>query len=138
MKNTDKEKCIISYLNWKFKQGVTEYLPCYTSPAVQDDFSKIIRKILEKKESSNKDIEIVKVLAPLTDSHNARYEYGKTSLSKAASRGHTEIVNILAPFSYNPNAPDNDGSNASKNMDILLFVRQHLGGIPKLSKSWPI
>ena len=59
-------------------------------------------------------------------------------LSKAASRGHTEIVNILAPFSYNPNAPDNDGSNASKNMDILLFVRQHLGGIPKLSKSWPI
>ena len=138
MKNTDKEKYIISYLNWKFKQGVTEYLPCYTSPAVQDDFSKIIRKILEKKESSNKDIEIVKVLTPLTDSHNARYEYGKTSLSKAASRGHTEIVNILAPFSYNPNAPDNDGSNASKNMDILLFVRQHLGGIPKLSKSWPI
>ena len=61
VKNTKKEKYIISYLNWKFKQGVVEYLPCYTSPAVQCNFRMRIRKICKKKESCDKDTEIVKI-----------------------------------------------------------------------------
>ena len=45
--------------------------------------------------------EIVKILAPLTNSPIAPNKYGFTPISAAAQRGHTEIVKILAP--------DNDG-----------------------------
>ena len=53
--------------------------------------------------------EIVKILAPLTNSPIAPNKYGFTPISAAAQRGHTEIVKILAPLTDNPNAPDNDG-----------------------------
>ena len=46
-------------------------LPCYTSPSVQDDFWKKILESSEKNvESSDKDLEIVQTLAPLTDNPN--------------------------------------------------------------------
>ena len=46
-------------------------LPCYTSPSVQDDFWKKILERCEKNvESSVKDLEIVQILAPLTDNPN--------------------------------------------------------------------
>ena len=46
-------------------------LPCYTSPSVQDDFWKKILESCEKNvESSDKDLEIVQTLAPLTDNPN--------------------------------------------------------------------
>ena len=46
-------------------------LPCYTSPSVQDDFWKKILESCEKNvESSDKDLEIVQILAPLTDNPN--------------------------------------------------------------------
>ena len=41
--NSDKGIAIISYLQWNFKKNVVNF-PCYTSPAVQDEFRK---KILE-------------------------------------------------------------------------------------------
>ena len=109
VKNTDREKYVISYLKWNLKKGAVEFLPCYTSPAVQDDFRKTIRKICKKKELCDEDTEIVKIYAHLTDSPNAPNKDGVTSIHVAACRGHTEIINILAPFAYNPNAPDNDG-----------------------------
>ena len=109
VKNTDKEKYVISYLKWNLKKGAIEFLPCYTSPAVQDDLRNTIRKICKKKESCDEDTEIVKILAHLTDSPNAPNKNGHTSIHVAASIGHTEIINILAPLAYNPNAPDKDG-----------------------------
>ena len=113
VKNTDKEIYIISYLNWKFKQGVVEYLPCYTSPAVQDDFRKKIGEIYKKwkknQKSSDGDMEIVKILAPLTDSPNAPNKYGRTPIYNAAKYGYTEIVKFLAPLTDNPNTPNNAG-----------------------------
>ena len=51
--------------------------------------------------------EIVKILAPLTDSPNAPNNTGKTPIYWAALKGHEEIVKILAPFTGNPNAPNN-------------------------------
>ena len=67
VKNTDKEIYIISYLKWSSKKEALVDLPCYTNPAIQDDFRKRIREICEKWESSDEDTEIVKILAPLTD-----------------------------------------------------------------------
>ena len=102
-KNTDKEKAIICYLQWNLKKEVLD-VPCYSSPTVQDEFkekikARITRSNFFKAEVvSDEDIEIVKILAPLTDNLNAPDEYGRTPIQMAAIRGHTEIVRILAPF----------------------------------------
>ena len=44
------------------------------------------------REFCDKDSEIVKILAPLTNNPNAPDEYGKTPIYWAARNGHTEIV----------------------------------------------
>ena len=52
--NSDKGIAIISYLQWNLKKEALVDLPCYSSPAVQDDFRKEIwescRKILQNQE----------------------------------------------------------------------------------------
>lgn len=111
--NSDKENLIISYLQWNLMKEAVD-LPCYSSPAVQDDFRNKIWDNCEKlkEESSDEDIELVKILAPLTDSPNTPNEdvgEGWTPIHLAAYEGHTEIVKILAPLTDNPNAPDEYG-----------------------------
>jgi len=81
-----------------------------TSPDVQDDFKKKIMVVCKKQKSSEEDIEIVKILAPLTDNPNAPDKDGETPIYWAAINGHTEIVKILAPLTDNPNAPDEYGA----------------------------
>ena len=48
VKNSDKGIAIISYLKWNLKKEATVDLPCYTSPAVQDDFRRKIRESCKK------------------------------------------------------------------------------------------
>ena len=65
VKNAKKEKAISAYLQWNLKKRRKDF-PCYSSPAVQDDFRKRIMKICEKCwQLSDEDMEIVKFLAPL-------------------------------------------------------------------------
>ena len=109
VKNTDKGIAIISYLKWNFKKDVMVDLPCYSSPAVQDEFRMKILEICKKQDSSDEDAEIVKIFAPLTDNPNAPNNNGYTPIIWAACNGHTEIVTILAPFTDNPNAANEHG-----------------------------
>ena len=105
-KNSENGIAIISYLQWSLKKEASIDLPCYTRPEVQDDFRKKIfetsvqddfrKKILESSRMSN--LEIVKIIAPLTDNPNAPDEYRNTPIFWAAFYGNTEIVKILAPF----------------------------------------
>ena len=46
----------------------------------------------------NGNAEIVKILAPLTNNPNAPNKVGKTPISWAEFRGHTEIIEILTTF----------------------------------------
>ena len=46
---------------------------------------------------SDKDMEIIKIRAPLIDNSNAHI-YGNTPIYWAAYYGHTEIVKILSPL----------------------------------------
>ena len=108
MKNSEKEKAIISYLQWNLKKEAVD-LQCYTSPAVQDNLRKMIMESCKKEESSAENTEIVKILAPLTDNPNAPDEYGETPIIMATCLGHTEIVKILAPLTDNPNASNKYG-----------------------------
>ena len=83
--DTDKGVAIISYLQWNFKKNVVNF-PCYTSPAIQDEFRK---KILEscKQDSSDQedqDTEFIKILAPLTNNPNPKDEKILTNLTKAS------------------------------------------------------
>ena len=132
VKNSEKkEKAIISYLRWNLEKDDLVDLPCYTRPAVQDDFRKRIRECCQKWGSSdddteigkilapftihphwrlsNEDTEIVRLLAPLTENPNAPDEHGRTPIYYAAMHGHTEIFKILAPLTDNPNVPDKYG-----------------------------
>ena len=109
VRNTEKEREIISYLKWNFKKQAVIDLPCFTSSTVQDKFKKKIFQNCGKAKPSNQSIEILKILAPLTDNPNAPDEDGKTPIHWAANRGHTEIVKILAPLTNHPNAPNEDG-----------------------------
>ena len=108
VKNFDKEKAIISYLQWNLKKGAMD-LPCYSSHAVQGDFREKIWEICEKQELSDEDREIVKILTPLTENPNAQRGYGSTPIYWAAQNEHTEIVKILALLTDNPNVPDKSG-----------------------------
>ena len=47
MKNATKKKAIIHYLQWNLKKDALFDLPCYTNPAVQDEFRKKIWKCCE-------------------------------------------------------------------------------------------
>ena len=67
VEDSDKGIAIISYLQWNLKKDALVDLPCYSCPAVQDEFRKKIREISEKKELSDKDMKIIKTLALLTD-----------------------------------------------------------------------
>ena len=72
-KNFEKENAIMAYMQWNLKKETLADLPCYSCPAVQDDFRKKIRESCKKNswESSDEDTEIVKILAPLTGNPNA-------------------------------------------------------------------
>ena len=50
--------------------------------------------------------EIVKILAPLDDNLDIQEEFGETAIICAAKRGHTEVVKILAPLTDNLNYPN--------------------------------
>ena len=115
-KNCDKEKFIISYLKWKLKKDAMADLSCYTNPDVQDDFRKKIRESSRKWKGEH--MEIVKILAPLTDNLSSLNDVQKNFRNKIWESckklwGFTyhdmEIVKILAPLTDNPNALDKDG-----------------------------
>ena len=54
-------------------------------------------------------VEVVKLLACLTDCPNAPDKNGETPIFMAAAMGHTEVVKILAPLTGNPNVPNRIG-----------------------------
>ena len=110
MNNSDKEKAIITYLQWNLKKDVKIDLPCYTDPSVQADILKKIWHTVIPSVLFHENTEIVKVLAPLADNPNAPKNDGETPIYRAAYHGHTKIVKILAPLTANPNAPDDYGN----------------------------
>ena len=116
VKNPDQGIAIISYLRWNLKKEASVDLLCYSKPDVQEDFRRRIREISQIRFPisniqylSDEETEMVKILAPLTDTPNAPDEFQGTPIHWAACFGNTEIVKILAPLTENPNAPDEDG-----------------------------
>ena len=69
VKNCNKGITIISYLEWNHKKQIFDP-PCYSSTSVQDEFRMKIWKFCRKEKSSDEDIEILQILAHLTDSPN--------------------------------------------------------------------
>ena len=128
VKNSEKEKAIVSYLQWNLKKEVDlpckckklVDIPCYTSSAVQDDFMEKIQNISSKwwwyyMNSSAEEMEIVKVLAPLTENLNTdilagfRKKIYESCRNRESSDENTEIVKTLASLIDNPNDPNKDG-----------------------------
>ena len=109
-KNSERESAIMSYLIWNLKKEGLVDLPCYSSPAAQDDFRNKIWESCQKLGTSDEDIEIVKILAPLTDNPNAADIDGKTPVFIATQFGHTEIVKILTPMTENTKYPKMESS----------------------------
>ena len=106
--DSDKGIAIISYLQWLLKKRVLVEPPCYTSPAVQNEFRKKLWESCKKRELSNEDVEIVKIFVPLTYNLTTQDEAGWTLIHWAAMYRHTEIVKILA-LTGNPNVPNIHG-----------------------------
>ena len=123
--NYEKKKNIVDYLSWNSKKKNCFHLSCYTKPAAQEDFKYKIWRAA-KHPLWKGYVELVKILAPLTDNPNAPDKHGNTPIYWAAVCGNTEIAKILAPLSDNINASD-----------ILHFIVQNIMDIPipKLSKS---
>ena len=93
VKNSEKEKAIISYLQWNLRKNVLQDLPCYSSSDVQDEFLKQIWQSCWMPELSDENMEIVKILAPLTDNPNAPTKNGKTSSSLIKFAEFCRILN---------------------------------------------
>ena len=101
--------CMIEFCSWKYATRGKVYnhvskkhskelekmknLPCYSNPDVQEDFTKRIREVCEEEEISDQDLEIVKILAPLTDNPNAPIRNGASPMDVAQTE---EIRKILA------------------------------------------
>ena len=81
-------------------------LPCYSCPPVQADFRKKIRKMSFVIELSNEDMNIMKILVPLTENPNAPDKLGYTPIHIAAFWGNKDFVKTLAHLTENPNAPN--------------------------------
>ena len=109
VKNSDKGIAIICYLRLNLREERLVDLPCYTNSDVQDDIRKKICISCEISKLSNEEIEMVKILAPLTERPNAPDRYGRTPIYYAAGNGHTEIVRTLSPLTEKPNAPNFNG-----------------------------
>ena len=115
VKCAEKRKAIISYLQWQLKKDVVD-LPCYSNSAVQDDFGKkILKSFYFTFRSSNEDMQIVKLLAPLTENFNPKIQASfrdkilKCCKKWESSDEDTEIIKILAPLTDNLNAPNKHG-----------------------------
>ena len=128
--NSGKENAIISYIKWMFKRE-TFFLPCYSRPVIQycfrqtlQDISKTIGKL------SDEDTELVKMMVPLIDNHNAQNVFGIrcTPINNAAKNGHTEIVKILAPLTPDPNSSNNQGetpASITRNAKICKILKSN-------------
>ena len=113
--STFQRKCaIISYLRWNLKKAgnMVDHLPCFTNTDVQIDFSKKISDIFEKRESSDEDMENLKILVPLIGMGNniqIAHNFGKLKrlqILKIRKKSEfcgkdLEIVKILAPLTNN-------------------------------------
>ena len=105
--NSDKGIAIISYLQLNYMDIALVDLPCYSNCLLQNVFRNRICEIVRQDKRSDEDIELVKILAPLTNTPNTPTGlHGLTPIHGAAIIGHTEIVKILAPLTDNPNASD--------------------------------
>ena len=86
VKNSEKEKAIIAYMQWNLKKKVLD-LPCYFRPAIQDEFRKKIWDIIfVQKKVSDEDLDIVTILGTLTENPDAPDKDGQlmTKLLKFA------------------------------------------------------
>ena len=138
-------------------------LPCYSSPIVQEVFRETIWEYCKKKELSDDNTEMVKILAPLTDNPNTPNENRESPIHYAAWFGQIEIVKILAHLTNNPNAQGRNGDTPiywaalKGHIEIVKILapltnnpnapyidgntpimQQLLKEIQKLSKSWPL
>ena len=103
----EKKKHIAAYLKWNLKIKKAFDLPCHTKLDVQEEFRKKLRNVCSQLRPTNAArIEIVKILVPLTDNHDAPDKNGLTTIYLAAQNGHLEIIKTLAPLTDNPNAPN--------------------------------
>ena len=106
--NIEKKKNIVDYLSWNSKKENCFDLPCYTKPVAQEDFWNKICRAAKCPEWKGY-VELVKLLAPLTDNPNAPNKDGETPIYWAARYGDTEVVKILARVADTPNVPNRDG-----------------------------
>ena len=56
-------------------------------------------------------VNVIELLAPMTENPNAPGRNGETPIFAAASNGNAKIVEILAPLTDDPNAPERRGHN---------------------------
>ena len=109
--STFQRKCaIISYLRWNLKKAgnMVDHLPCFTNIDVEIDFSKKIKDIFEKRESSDEDMENLKILVPLIGMGNIQIVRNFRKLKRLKILNickksefcgkDLEIVKILAPL----------------------------------------
>ena len=120
VEKSDKGIAIISYLKWNLEKNILVDLPCYSIPALQNEFRKIIREICIKRETCDEDIEIVKILAPLTENPNSPSKTGMTPIHWAADCGHIDVIKILTSLTENPNPSGESGYNP-------IFRAAHFG-----------
>ena len=109
--STFKRKyAIISYLRWNLKKtgNMVNHLQCFINNDVQIDFSKKIDDIFQKRESSDEDMENLKILAPLIGMGNIQITHNFRKLirlkiliickKREFCGKDLEIVKILAPL----------------------------------------
>ena len=103
VKNSDKGIAIICYLRLNLREERLVDLPCYTNSDVQDDIRKKICISCEISKLSNEEIEMVKILAPLTERPNAPDRYGRTPIYYAAQFYNNSLSLFVRYLQRNPN-----------------------------------
>ena len=80
--NFEMKRNIVNYLSWNLKKEKCFDLPCYAKPVAQEDFWNKICKAAKHPEWKGY-VEMVKIIAPLTDNPNAPKQDGITPIHNA-------------------------------------------------------
>ena len=104
---TEKMKQVVSYLKLLLKEGISDE-PSFTTPMGQKN---ILFRIHHS--ASHGNLEVIKILAPLSNKPDAKGGGGYSAIHFATFGGFLEIVRFLAPISDNPNVSDDVNGETS-------------------------
>ena len=97
--NLERGLCITNFLKWNFQTNNMK------PKIIWKNATKTIHRIISHENLSDKDIEVIKFVAPFSTNFDFDFNdpFGMSPMDRVVCNGHTEIIEILAPLTQYQN-----------------------------------